>query len=323
MSLRAWSLLQLSIAFAATIVTASAQTTYLNDNFSSATATTGSATVPAGVLSTTQWYESAANLSVNNSALQFTSGNAAYYTFFTQLGTTADIAGTTTGNYIDLSFDLTTSGTVASSGFKIGLFNSQANLTGSGFARPVLSTSGNGLITAGSSTQTTATAGNPYLNWSGYYVNFNPATTSSASTLQFFQRASSTTNSSLLTNGGSQVTLQGSSVAGTALSSGNTYHFDFTISTISATSLSLTATVSQGATVLNTDTLTLTSIAALGGTSFDTIGLNPNVSSGTPGWTMDNFSVVSVPEPTTYAMGAGMAALAAVFAWRMRRRAIA
>lgn len=318
----------ITLPLLAAFVPAFAQTTttIYTDNFTNAVATVGSVSNPAGVSSTSQWYESApSGLSVNNGALQLVNGNNAFYTYFS--ATPVDLS-TSAGSKLDLSFDLTTSATGSSSTFKIGLFNSQANLNSTGFTRPTISTTGTGLITAGSTTQTTTTSGNPYLNWSGYYLNLNPnSAASTATSLQFAQRSSATSNSSLLTNGGSQ-TLLGSATLGTTgsnLLANTTYHVDFNLTYNSASSLVLNATVTNSSTqaVVDSATYTITSLSSLGGTAFDTLGLNPASSSAAPGWTLDNLAVTEttlVPEHSTYALIAGVLSLGLV-AFRLRRKA--
>jgi len=150
-----------------------AQTYMLNQFGTGSSQPTPSNTQSAGVIDvtngvTTQWYESAANLTLSNGAMLIGPANAAYYGFFTN--NPPDISGAA-GASIQLTFDISTTGATASGNFKIGLFNSHANLTGNGYVRPTLTTAGTGLITAGSGSVTTATQSQPYLNWSGYYLN--------------------------------------------------------------------------------------------------------------------------------------------------------
>jgi hypothetical protein len=297
---------------AAAQLSAQTTTTYLTDSFASASVTAGSSSVAAGVSSATQWYESAAsNLSLNGQALNIASGNAAYVSFFSS----SPVSIATPGTTIDFSFDLSTTATPANNTFKIALFDSQANLTGNGFTRPTINS--NGLISPGSSGDTAATASKPYLNWSGYYLNFNPLTAGGNSGLQFAQRANSTANTSFMTNSGSQSVL-GSNSLGTGLAANTVYHLDFSITYDATSQLVFNASITDGLTTLNQATYTLASIPVVGGTSFDTIAFNPNVSS-TAGWKIDNLNVsaTAVPEPSTYALIAGMVMLAGV-AFRRR-----
>lgn len=281
---------------------------YMRNTFSTGSvATTGDATTPAGVIdaSGTQWYESAANLSLDGEALRIANANAAYFAHFAD--TPVDLSAVP-GASITLSFDLTTTGSLASSTFKIALLNSQANLTGSGFVRPTLNASG--WVSAGSSSNFAASATQPYLDWSGYYVNFNPVGGSgTASSFVFARKATpdgTSVSTSFLTNNNSITTLN-SSTTGTNLSPNGTYHFEFKITYQSATSILFSATMTNTAdsAVMVTASYELTgAIPAAGGTSFDTVALNPNVSAGAPGWTLDNISVdvaglVSPPSITT------------------------
>lgn len=270
-----------------------AQNYMLNTFAAGSAVTTGDATTPAGVLdvSGTQWYESAANLGLNGETLRITNANAAYFAHFA--ATPVNLSGKA-GASIALSFDLTSSA-LASSTFKIALLNSQANLTGSGFVQPTLTTAG--LVSSGSSSNYTATAAQPYLDWAGYYVNLNPASSSgTATSLSFSRKATpdgTSVSTSFLTNSNSLTSLN-AAVTSANLVANITYHFSFKITYQDATAVVLDATVtdtSTSAVVASANYVLAAPIPAAGGLSFDTIALNPNGSSTDPGWSLDNISV--------------------------------
>jgi len=313
-------------------------TTYLYNTFGAGSHNnTGSGTQSDGVTdvgaadinnavvgASTQWYSNAATntATAGTGTLNLLNANGSNLAYFAS--TPVSIA--TPGDSISVSFNFKTTGTVASSTFKVALLDTQGNLMqtagyGSSYTSFTKATINSvGSISNGSSSSFIPTAAQPYLNWTGVYGTFNPL----ASSISLYTKAlpnESSVNTAFMTNTGSLGSVLSTSATGAALAAGTLYSYNMTITYNSATAETVSTTIMQGATTIDSDVFS-GSINQLGGTAFDTVALNPNTSAGSPGWALSNILVTTtaVPEPSVYALLAGVVSLMGVGFMRARSR---
>jgi MYXO-CTERM domain-containing protein len=290
--------LLLSAAAFAALKTAAAQTTVLrNDDLSSMS----------------NWFNSSASgMSLVNGGLSITAGRHAL-TYFTANGSFQTLG---TNETLQVTFDLSFSQVGTSNGgFRLGLFDSN------GGTRP-----------------TTNGVSSGFQGYDGYLFSWNPNPGSSSNALRLSARTpGSSAVDTLLSStatGTYSVVGSGGGPSGQVFQTGTSYQATYTVSRGSGSGLDFEFSVTGGNLVNFSNAFSITSPSTY---SFDAFAIL-SVSSSGSNFALDNFRVshavgssssgvsafdlggpTVIPEPSTYAAGAGLAALG-LAVWRRRRK---
>ncbi len=289
-----------------------AQTTLLNDDFSTAGSPGDLATVgPQGAQNTpssAEWFlidtpngsatYTNPTLAPPGSLTQTFSVDQAVVAYFENPGAQQQLL--TIGDSIGLSVDFTISGaTTSPNGIGFALYDSGST----------------GLNNFQLTANNTGTTNSDFTNYSGVVAFINPNSTSNTTVLS--SRAAGVGNSDLFAAG---YGLIDNSASGTDTLNGS-YHAKFTLTYAGAGSLVLAFVIKDSSNNVVTD-YTASGTAASLPTQFDTIVIN-GVSGVATSLALTNVNVTfqAVPEPPVYALCAGGLAVLAAASWWSRRRA--
>ena len=283
--------------FALSALAAAAQTTLLTDSFADGNRT-----------SSPTWYllsNGSTTNSITSQSWAFTAGTVAR-TITTQFTPYTMAVGDT----VSASFNLTTAAGASFSAnnnaVRFGLFNANSSFPSAD----------------NTTSQTSTTQWGP---WTGYWVNSDPSSGTLATNTGEFRERFSNTGTSMNgpmngTTGSNQLTTTVSSGTFQATGATNsTYLYTLSLTKTSGSTMSLSYTIYNQTS--NTTYYTLgASDSSLSVSTFDTLALQINSpqSIGGATYTLDNFTVSTVPEPSTYAALLGAAGLALVV-WRRRQ----
>jgi hypothetical protein len=293
--------------------------TLLNDSF------TDSEFLTQSLPNSAEWFRSlnAVSAANQNFAVTGLSGGITVAGFF---GNTPHTLSNP-GDGITLSFTFTTPNdpllSNTGNGFRFALFNSAGDR---------FNTESGVTISNGTSTGTATTGNGPYYNWTGYAGFLSPnGGINTGGNFGLYQRYAGV-NSSLFANSAAyneaNVALTPGTLGGTAtataltttprqnLSPNTVYNFSLSILKQAEGNL-ITASVSGGG--LSNYTISYLDNTTVVLNSFDTVGIYA-ANNALTAFTLDNISVTAIPEPSTYALLLGMAALGAGALIRRRRR---